>query len=54
MPGTYPCQTKPVRSGRSTACWLPALSKRQSSTRVATSEKRVKFTPEPSYCAPRG
>src|SRR5229473_835507 len=53
-PGAYPCQVKPVTSGRSTRVSLPASSNRQSSTRSASSEKREKLVPAPSNVAPSG
>src|SRR5437588_8111918 len=54
MLGTYPCQMNPVISGRSTQFCLPSPSKKQSSTRVAISEKTEKFVPAPSDVAPSG
>src|SRR3954447_10116088 len=54
MRGRYPCHTSASRSGRSTRVSLPSSSKRQSSTRSATSLNSAKLVPPPSYVAPRG
>src|ERR1039457_5055493 len=66
MPGGSPCQTKPSTSVSSICVSVslpplppapapsPASSKRDSCTRSATSENRVKFVPHPSHVAPSG